>query len=177
VTTGKLSAANRQRYLFSGLTKCGVCGAGFIMGCANRVSCFGARDQGTCSNKLTIRRDDVEARVLGALQDKLLRQDLFEEFCDEFTGEKNRLRIEHRASLSMAERELERVQADSHRRASRDAGNPKRKGLASGGQHVAADRNRDARHRMERSRGIGPRLGVLFARRQHGAVSAASAGH
>jgi hypothetical protein len=52
---GKLAAANRPRYLFSGLTKCGVCGAGFIMGYANRLCCFGARDQGTCSNKLTIR--------------------------------------------------------------------------------------------------------------------------
>jgi hypothetical protein len=53
-TTGKLATANRPRYLFSGLTKCGVCGAGFIMGSANRLCCLGARDQGTCSNKLTI---------------------------------------------------------------------------------------------------------------------------
>jgi site-specific DNA recombinase len=111
--TGKLSSANRPRYLFSGLTKCGVCGAGFIMGSANRLCCFGARDQGTCSNKLTIRRDEVEARALKALQEKLLRQDLFEEFCDEFTREMNRLRMEHRASLSAAEREFERVQGVS----------------------------------------------------------------
>ncbi len=110
-TTGKLATANRPRYLFSGLTKCGVCGAGYIMGSANRLSCFGARDQGTCSNKLTIRRDEVEARVLNALQEKLLRQDLFEEFCDEFTREMNRLRMEHRASLSAAEREIERIEA------------------------------------------------------------------
>src|SRR6266850_3072556 len=107
--TGKLGTANRPRYLFSGLTKCGVCGAGFIIGSANRLMCFGARDQGTCSNRLTIRRDEVERRVLRALQDKLLRQDLFEEFCEEFTREMNRLRMEHRASLSSAERELERV--------------------------------------------------------------------
>jgi hypothetical protein len=30
-----------------------------------------------------------------ALQEKLLRHDLFEEFCDEFTREMNRLRMEH----------------------------------------------------------------------------------
>jgi site-specific DNA recombinase len=52
----------------------------------------------------------VEARVLKALQEKLLRRVLFEEFCDEFTREMNRLRMKHRASLSLAERELERVQ-------------------------------------------------------------------
>jgi hypothetical protein len=66
-------------YLFSGLTKCGECGAGFIIGSANRLMCFGARDQGTCSNRLTIRRDEVEQRVLHALQEKLLRPDLFED--------------------------------------------------------------------------------------------------
>jgi len=54
---------------------------------------------------------DFEARVLKALQDKLLRQDLFEEFCDEFKREMNRLRMEHRASLSAAEREIDRIEA------------------------------------------------------------------
>ena len=114
-TAGTLGSAKRPQYLFAGLTKCGVCGAGFIMGSANRLCCFGARDQGTCSNKLTIRRDEVEARVLKALQEKLLREDLFEEFCAEFTREMNRLRMEHRATLSAAERELDRVQGDIRR--------------------------------------------------------------
>lgn len=109
---GNLASANRPRYLFSGLTKCGVCGGGFVMGSANRLSCFGARDQGTCGNHLTIRRDEVEGRVLKALQEKLLRQDLFQEFCEEFTREMNRLRMEHRASLSSAEREIDRVRVD-----------------------------------------------------------------
>jgi hypothetical protein len=40
---------------------------------------------GLCDNPLTIRRDDVEARVLKVLQEKLLNQELFEEFCEEFT--------------------------------------------------------------------------------------------
>ena len=60
--------------------------------------------------RLTIRRDEVETRVLRVLQDKLLRQDLFEEFCDEFTREMNRLRMEQRASLSTPEREIERIE-------------------------------------------------------------------
>jgi site-specific DNA recombinase len=76
----------------------------------NRLACFGARDQGRCDNHVTVRRDEVEARVLRALRDKLLRQDLFEEFCDEFTREMNRLRMEQRASLSAAEREIDRIE-------------------------------------------------------------------
>jgi hypothetical protein len=109
-TAGAIGAAKRPQYLFSGLTKCGICGAGFIMSGKNRLGCFGARDQGRCDNHLTIRRDEVEGRVLRALQEKLLRQDLFEEFCDEFTREMNRLRMEHRSSLSAAEREIERIE-------------------------------------------------------------------
>ena len=96
-TAGVIGVAKRPQYLFSGLTKCGICGAGFIMSGKNRLGCFGARDQGRCDNHLTIRRDEVEARVLKALQEKLLNQDLFEEFCEEFTREMNRLRMEQRA--------------------------------------------------------------------------------
>src|SRR2546429_5811861 len=109
-SAGHLGRARRPQYLFSGLTKCGVCGAGFIMAGRNRLACFGARDQGRCDNLLTIRRDEVEARVLTALQEKLLRQDLFDEFCAEFTREMNRLRMEHRAGLSAAEREIDRIE-------------------------------------------------------------------
>ena len=108
---GNIGFARRPRYLFSGLSKCGVCGAGFIMAGRNRLACFGAREKGTYDNRLTIRRDEVEARVLKALEEKLLNQELFEEFCEEFTRETNRLRMQHRASLSAAQREIERIEA------------------------------------------------------------------
>ena len=108
---GNIGFARRPQYLFSGLSKCGVCGAGFIMAGRNRLACFGAREKGTCDNRLTIRRDEVEARVLRALEEKLLNQEIFEEFCEEFTREMNRLRMQHRASLSAAEREIERIEA------------------------------------------------------------------
>ena len=54
---GAIGAAKRPHYLFSGLTKCGICGAGFIMSAKNRPGCFGARDQGRCDDHLTIRCD------------------------------------------------------------------------------------------------------------------------
>jgi hypothetical protein len=99
----------RPKYLFSGLTKCGECGAGFVVYSREQLGCFGTRDRGTCTNKLTISRLEVEARVLSALQDKLMRKEFFEEFCREFAKEMNRLRMEQRAGLSGAKRELERV--------------------------------------------------------------------
>ena len=39
-----------------------------------------------------------------------MNQELFEEFCAEFTREMNRLRMEHRAGFSAAEREIERIE-------------------------------------------------------------------
>jgi site-specific DNA recombinase len=102
----------RPKYLFSGLTKCGECGAGFIVYSREQLGCFGTRDRGTCTNKLTISRLEVEARVLSALQEKLMRKDFFEEFCREFAKETNSLRMEQRAGLSSAKRDLERVKRD-----------------------------------------------------------------
>jgi site-specific DNA recombinase len=99
-TTGNPAGARRPQYLFSGLTKCGVCGAGFIMMGKYRLGCFGARDQGRCDNHLTIRRDEVEARALKALQEKLLNQELFDEFCQEFTREMRRQRGVLRSRLT-----------------------------------------------------------------------------
>ena len=66
----------------------------------DRLACFGARSRGTCTNRLTISRQEVEERVLVALRDKLMRRDLFEDFCREYVRELNRLRMEHRAGLT-----------------------------------------------------------------------------
>ncbi len=101
----------RPKYLFSGLTKCGECGAGFIVYSREHLGCFGARDRGSCTNRLTIRRQEVEERVLRALREKLMRQDFFDEFCREFAKEMNRLRMEQRAGLTSAQRELARIEA------------------------------------------------------------------
>jgi site-specific DNA recombinase len=100
----------RPKYLFSGLTKCGECGAGFIVYSREHLGCFGARGRGTCTNRLTIPRQEVEERVLRALKDQLMRKDFFEEFCREFAKEMNRLRMEQRAGLSSAKRELVRLE-------------------------------------------------------------------
>jgi site-specific DNA recombinase len=72
----------------------------------DRLACFGARSRGTCTNRLTISRQEVEERVLVAVREKLMRRDLFEDFCREYVRELHRLRMEHRAGLSSARTEL-----------------------------------------------------------------------
>ena len=58
---------------------------------------------------VTAGADGRRTRASGALQEKLLNQELFDEFCQEFTREMNRLRMARRASLSSAKREVERI--------------------------------------------------------------------
>jgi DNA invertase Pin-like site-specific DNA recombinase len=102
----RFNQARRPKYLFSGLTKCAECGGGYVMYWRDRLACFGARSRGTCTNRLTISRQQVEERVLVALREKLMRRDLFEDFCREYVRELNRLRMEHRAGLLSARTEL-----------------------------------------------------------------------
>jgi site-specific DNA recombinase len=108
----QFNRARRPKYLFSGLTKCAECGGGYVMYWRDRLACFGARSRGTCTNRLTISRQEVEERVLVALRDKLMRRDLFEDFCREYVRELNRLRMEHRAGLSSARTELATVERE-----------------------------------------------------------------
>jgi hypothetical protein len=108
----RFNKARRPKYLFSGLTKFAECGGGYVMYWRDRLACFGARSRGTCTNRLTISRQEVEQRVLVALRDKLMRKDLFEDFCREYVLELNRLRMEHRAGLSSARTELAAVERE-----------------------------------------------------------------
>ena len=101
--------ARRPRYLLSGLIKCGDCGGGFSMNGANRYACSTARNKGICSNRLSIRRDDLEARVLDGLRKELMHPDLVKEFIDEFHREVNRLAAERDRDRECLLRNLEKT--------------------------------------------------------------------
>ena len=101
--------ARRPKYLFSGLTRCAICGGGFILSSRDHLVCFNARSRGTCTNRRRIKRQEVEARVLRAMRERFFERGAFAEFCAGFTEEMNRLRREQRAGLSATNRELERV--------------------------------------------------------------------
>ena len=99
----------RAKYLFSGLTRCAWCRGGYTMISKDLLGCATAHNKGTCSNRLNIRRDELEPRMLNALQHRLMDPGLFKDFCDEFTREMNRLRMEGRATLDAARSELRRI--------------------------------------------------------------------
>lgn len=102
-------AGRRARYLLSGLLHCGCCGSGYIMISDSRYGCAAARNSGTCSNRKTIKRSDVEARVLAGLKHHLLHPDLIAEFIAEFQREMQKDRTEALTARRETERKLAKV--------------------------------------------------------------------
>ena len=109
---GNIVGARPPRHLFSSLLKCGECGRSYVTCSAHRVACSGRRERGICTNDVTIRRDEVEARVLMALQTRFFESAPFQVFCQEFTAAVNEARMEARAAATATSRE--RVKVDGH---------------------------------------------------------------
>ena len=117
-STGKpnrLHERQRAKYLFSGLTRCACCGGGYSMIWQTLVGCSTARNKGTCKNRLNIRRDGLEKRVLNGLKGHLMDPELFAIFCEEFTRRMNERRMEARAAIDAAHAEIPRIERDLER--------------------------------------------------------------
>ena len=95
---GLLSRAVTSPYLFSGLLKCGECGANLIIGTGGgkrmrdgrhlaahpKYVCANYFNRGTCQNDLYIRRDVLEERLLSRLQIELLQPEVIDYAIAEF---------------------------------------------------------------------------------------------
>jgi hypothetical protein len=66
-------ATRRPAHLLSGFIRCGMCGGGMSLVGGTSYGCSTARDKGTCANRRTIKRRDLEAIVLAGLKDQLMR--------------------------------------------------------------------------------------------------------
>ncbi|MGD9804294.1 MAG: recombinase family protein [Hyphomicrobiaceae bacterium] len=107
--TTPLNETHRPRFLLSGLITCGVCGGGYTIRAKDRYGCARRGSQGTCSNGRTIRRPDLERRVLDGLRSSLVTPDLMAEFTREYIAEWNRLQAERRATSNERGRKLAEV--------------------------------------------------------------------
>ncbi len=87
---GLLARSQTSPYLFSGLLKCGECGANLIIATGGgthrhpKYVCRNYINRGTCKNDLYIRRDVLEERLLGRLQSQLLRPEVIDYAVSEF---------------------------------------------------------------------------------------------
>jgi site-specific DNA recombinase len=91
---------------------CGSCGAGYAKSGKTRFGCQGAAKKGPtwCDNRLTIRQDELDARVLAGLSSEVLRDDVVAAFLLEYEAETRRLTAE--TVSARPEREAELVNLD-----------------------------------------------------------------
>jgi len=108
----------RPIFLFSGLTKCGQCGAGFNLYSRSELRCYAKTKMGptACTNARTITRHELEGRVLRALKERFLADPIaFEEFCAGFREAQNQHRMALRERVAAIQREFKRVERDLDR--------------------------------------------------------------
>ena len=89
-----LNRAHRQRYLLSGMLRCGCCGGGFTIVAKDRYGCATRRGKGTCTNARTIAREELEQRILRCIRERLVTPDLIAEFTKAYEAEIRRLNRE-----------------------------------------------------------------------------------
>jgi hypothetical protein len=104
----------RPRTLFSGLMECGCCGSGFSKVQKDAFGCSAARNKGKaiCTNKVTIKQTDLEARVLDALAHHLIDPEAVAAFCEAYTAERNRLAAAAASTRTTLEKELATTKRD-----------------------------------------------------------------
>ena len=105
-----LNRAHRRRFLLSGLLKCGCCGGGFTIVAQERYGCATRRSKGTCDNNATVSRQEIEARVLEGLKQRLLAPELVREFVRTFQEEVNRMAAEREQHYRTGRLQLESVE-------------------------------------------------------------------
>ncbi len=95
----------RQTRLLTGLLRCGCCGGGFASVGKDYVACAAARKLGTCEQRRSFRRAELEDAVLDLLRNRLMQPDAVAEFVRAFSAEMNAQRGDDSAARSRQEAE------------------------------------------------------------------------
>ena len=106
----RLNGTRRPRSLLSGLVFCGCCGGPYSLRGADRFACSNHISKGACSNSRTIPREDLEARVLSGLKDRMMAPEIVEEAMRAYAEETNRLNRERRSSGDAWKAELVKIE-------------------------------------------------------------------
>ena len=107
-----LNGGRRPRTMLSGLIYCGCCGGPYSLRGANRFACSTHVSKGTCDNNRTIRREDLETRVIAGLKDRMMAPDVVAEAMRAYAEETNRLNRERRSMRDTWALELKKVVKD-----------------------------------------------------------------
>ncbi|MFC5422179.1 recombinase family protein [Bosea eneae] len=106
----RLNGARRPKSLLSGLITCGCCEGPYALRGADRFVCSNHVGKGICDNSRTIRRADLEGRVLAGLKDRMMAPQVVEEAMRAYAQETNRLNRERRSNGDAWRTELAKVE-------------------------------------------------------------------
>ena len=107
----KFWTRRRPRHLLTGKAICGGCGGPAAPIGKDYIACSTARRRGTCTNRASIRRSEIETWIIEALRHQLMAPDLVSEFVRTFNDEINRTRRDRdrrRDGLEREQKELGR---------------------------------------------------------------------
>jgi site-specific DNA recombinase len=107
--TDQLWQHRRPKTLLSGKVFCAACGGSYVTSGKDYMACKATIRQGTCDNKVRVRRTRLEGQVMQALTHELMQPDMVAVFVEEFTAEWNRLAAGSNAEHEIRQRELEKV--------------------------------------------------------------------
>jgi hypothetical protein len=102
---------NCPQYLLSDLLKCGCYGGGYAKMNATHYGCSSSKNKGlsVCANRKAIKRETLEGFVLDALCTHLMRDDLVDIFCTEYTKHMNTLISAQHSDVKRYRREKAKV--------------------------------------------------------------------
>ena len=106
----RLNSLRRPAFLLSGLLICGCCGGRYGTVVNDRYGCLGHFRKGICDNGRTVRRGDIERRVLAGLTDTLVSPEAVAVAVRAYAEETNRQNHERRAQAEADRRTLEKIE-------------------------------------------------------------------
>jgi site-specific DNA recombinase len=104
-----LNGKRRPKSLLSGLVFCGCCGGTYSLRGSERFACSNRITNKSCTNSRTILRDELEARILAGLKDRLMSPELAAQAMRAHAEETNRLNRERRTNGEAWAVELEKT--------------------------------------------------------------------
>lgn len=112
----RLKSGGKSRYLLSGLLRCSICGRHYIIADARSYACSSHLNGAACTNKMRVRRDTLERKVLEPVRAELLDPDRVRRMVDHMqrqfaalTREAAQRRLDVPAELGQLDARLERL--------------------------------------------------------------------
>ena len=105
----KLKCGGRPKFLLSGILKCGVCGASYVMKNQRSYGCAGYVEGRNCANRVDIRRDWVETALLMPVYNDVLEPNRVERMAKELQAAYLKSQRSDQAKAEQAPAEMQAI--------------------------------------------------------------------